>query len=165
MRVMARHFLAPAALLSLFACQSAPRDALDAAHAAAIRDSVRDLASAIAHDLERDGPTAWLSYFVDGPEFFMASDGRVVFPSIDSATSFVQGFAPGIVHMELLWEDMRIAPLSPGAAVLGASYREVLTDTAGNDLRFHGYFTGVAVRTSAGWRLRDLHWSSPAPTP
>jgi hypothetical protein len=163
MRFSVRLALVSAALLSLLACQNAVPDSLDPAHAAAIQDSVSDMAAAIARDLERDGPTAWLSYFLDGPEFFMASDGNLVFPSIDSATSFVRGFAPGIADMELVWEDMRVDPLSPGAAVLGASYREVLTDTAGSELRFRGYFTGLAVHTPMGWRLRDLHWSSPLP--
>jgi hypothetical protein len=175
MRASICHVLVPAVLLPLLACQNAAPEAtdrldvasaaLDAAHAAAIQDSVRDLTSAIARDLERDGPTGWLAYFVDGPEFFMASDGQLVFPSIDSATSFIRGFAPGVAHMELVWEEMRIDPLFPGAAVLAASYREVITDTAGSESRFQGYFTGVAVHTSTGWRLRDLHWSSPAPTP
>jgi hypothetical protein len=175
MRFSIRGAVLPATLASLVACQNAvpeARDrldmapgALDAAHAAAIQDSVRDLASAIARDLERDGPTAWLSYFLDGPEFFMASDGQLVFPSVDSATSFVRGFAPGVAHMELRWEDMRIDPLTPGTAVLAASYHEVITDTAGSESRFQGYFTGVAVHTLTGWRLRDLHWSSPVPTP
>lgn len=162
MPIPARHLLIPAALLSL-ACQTAGPDSLDPAHATALSDSVRDMAAAITRDLEREGPTAWLSYFLDGREFFMVSDGRVVFPSIDSATSFVRGFDRRIASMELVWEDVRIDPLSPGAAVLGASYREVLTDTSGAESRFEGYMTSIAVHTASGWRLRDLHWSSSAP--
>lgn len=162
MRLSVRHVLIPAAPLSLLLCQNGVRDPFDPAHVAAMRDSVRDMAAAIARDLERDGPTAWLTYFLDDPGFFMASDGSVVFPSLDSATSFVRGFAPGIDRMELVWGDMRIDPLAPGSAILGASYDEVLTDTSGVESRFRGYFTGLAVHAPEGWRLRHMHWSSPA---
>jgi hypothetical protein len=152
-------------LLVLSACRSGPPETLDATHAAAIEDSVRQLATSIARDLAQDGPAAWSAYFLDGPEFFMASDGELVFPDVGAAEEFLQQFAPGISSIELFWDNLRVDPLAPGTAVLAASFREVLTDTAGAETPMRGYFTGVAVHTTVGWRLRDMHWSSAPPTP
>lgn len=152
-------------LLTLSACQSAPPETLEANHAAAIEDSVRQWALAITRDLERDGPAAWSAHFLDGPEFFMASDGELVFPDIDAAEEFLREFAPGISRIELSWDGLRVDPLAPGAAVLAASFREVLRDTTGAEALMRGYFTGVAVHTTVGWRLRDMHWSSATGSP
>ena len=91
----------------------------------------------------------------------MVSDGALVFPSNDSAVAFVRSFADGIAVMELEWIDARVEPVGPGLAVLAASYREMLTDTAGAALSLSGYLTALARRTDAGWQLRNLHWSSP----
>ncbi|MDH5195931.1 MAG: hypothetical protein OEY20_01620 [Gemmatimonadota bacterium] len=152
-------------LLAALAC--APRSAgeLDAAHAAAMRDSVVGFATTIARHLSEDGPVAWLRYFETSPAFFMASDGQVVFRSSDSATVLVEGLARTVAALNLEWVELRVEPLAPGLAVVGASYRESITDTAGVIMEFGGFMTAVARHTPDGWRLRNLHWSSPIPPP
>ncbi len=157
-----RRGLAFLLLLPILACE---RPSLDASHAAAIRDSVRIMAEAIAQDLRAGGPNAWLPYFDPDPAFSMASDGRLVFPDIDSARAFVGAFAPGIARMELAWTDLRVNPVGPGLATMAAEYREVLEDTTGGERHLAGYFTALAVHTRAGWRLRHMHWSSPPAAP
>ena len=153
------------ALLVVLGCaRSSPREP-DAAHAAAIRDSVITFATTIARRLSEEGPAAWLRYFEASPAFFMASDGQAVFPSNDSAAAFVEGLTRTITAIDLEWVDLRVEPLAPGLAVIGASYRETVTDTAGVAVEFGGFMTGVARHTPEGWRLRNLHWSSPRPPP
>jgi hypothetical protein len=122
---------------------------------------VRILLDGVAEDLGRRGPIAWLDHFHYTPAFFMASDGQVVFEDIDAAVTFVESFAPTIEAMSLDWIDVRVDPLEEGMAVVGASYDESFTDTAGVVTSFSGYFTGLAVGTADGWKLRSLHWSSP----
>jgi hypothetical protein len=144
------------------ACGGPPRD-LDPAHADALRDSVRQFAVAIARDLAEDGPAAWLRHFERSPAFFMASDGRVVFPDNAAAGATVADLAQQFAAIDLEWVDPRVEPLAPGLAVIASSYRETITDTAGATAAFDGFVTAVARHTDAGWRIRNLHWSSPVP--
>ena len=150
------------AACTTFACRAEPRD-LDRAHAEAMRDSVRRFAVQIARGLAEDGPAAWLRYFEPHPSFFMASDGALVFPDLDSATVFVRELARRYSAIELQWIDLRVEPVAPGLAVIASAYHETITDTAGATIVFGGYVTGLARHTGDGWRLRDLHWSTPVP--
>ena len=117
------------------------------------------MADAISRDLHNDGPIAWLRYFSHSPHFFMASDGQLVFPNIDTANVFVPQFAKKIQRVDLTWSDVRVDSLAPGLGVLAASFREIqfgapsVRDTAS------GYFTGIVEYTKRGWKLRNAHWS------
>jgi hypothetical protein len=129
-------------------------------HAAALVDSVRAFAQAVARDVTREGPAAWRGQFSRSPAFFMAAEGRVVFPTSDAVTHGIEELRRVIRHLELRWEDsVRVDPLAPGLAVLAAPYYEVRVDTAGKRVEETGYFTGLAEHGADGWRLRDAHWS------
>jgi hypothetical protein len=132
----------------------------DAISAAAARQGVLQMAEAIRADLAKDGPAAWLRYFADGPAFFMAADGKLQFADVEAAKHFMPGFAAGVAHLELVWGEIRIDVLTPEMAMMAAPYSESFTAKTGAKSAFHGYFTGLAVRTPGGWKLRDLHWSS-----
>jgi hypothetical protein len=131
----------------------------DAEKSLQVQTAVRLLADSIAQDVTRTGPGAWLRYFEATPRFFMASQGNLVFPDINAAGAGVHDFITRTRRIELTWADVRIDPLTPQLAVMGASFREIITDTTGNQMRIGGYFTAVAEETPAGWRLRDAHWS------
>jgi len=150
--------------LTLLACTQSP-ETLDAPHAAALSDSVRQFAVRIARDLAQEGPAGWLRHFERHPSFFMASDGALVFPDNDSAAAFVDVLARQFAAIDLEWIDLRVEPVAPGLAVIASSYREAITDTAGATIAFGGYVTGLAHHAADGWRLRNLHWSSPVPPP
>jgi hypothetical protein len=140
---------------------------LTPAHAAALVDSVRAFAVAVARDVTREGPAAWQGHFARSPAFFMAAEGRVVFPTSDAATRGIEELRRVIRHIELRWEDsVRVDPLAPGLAALAAPYHEVRVDTAGKRVEEAGYFTGLVEHGADGWQLRDAHWSvAGAPPP
>lgn len=128
-----------------------------------VQQEVREFAEQISHDLAREGPRAWLRQFYRGPAFFMASEGRLVFPSNDSADVYVSDLATRLRAIELHWQHLRIDSLTPDLALIGTPFTESLTDTAGHTQRIAGYFTAVAQRTGGSWQLRNAHWSlSPA---
>jgi hypothetical protein len=135
---------------------------LDADRAAVLRDSVEQWMAVIPLRLAEDGPRAWLRYFEADPGFFMASDGALVLPDRDSATAFVGQLARTVSAVDLEWLDPRVVPLAPGLAVVATAYDETITDTAGTATAFRGYMTAVVRHTPDGWRIRNLHWSSPA---
>ena len=147
------------------ACRSVTPGSYAGAPAKDTEDRVRQMASAIAHDVSRDGPNAWLRYFADDRGFFMANNGELQFSSFGEARSFLAKFSAGVAHLDLSWGDIRVDPVAPGAAVMAARYREVLTDVKGHVVHFEGYFTGLAVETNSGWKLRDAHWSTSIPSP
>jgi hypothetical protein len=139
---------------------------MTAARAAAVDDSVRAFARAVAHDITQEGPAAWRRHFVDSPAFFMASEGRLVFPNSASATAGIRDFAGTIKQIELRWgDDLRVDPLTPDLAVVAASWREVRVGTDGRRLEEAGFFTGTAEHRDGRWQFRNAHWSVAAPPP
>ena len=52
---------------------------------------VRTFAQGVARGVSERGPAAWRDSFADTSSFFMASEGRLVFPSGDSATRGIEG--------------------------------------------------------------------------
>jgi hypothetical protein len=141
-----------------------PNRSLDARRAGAIQDSVRVFAATVAQGVSRDGPAAWRAYFVDGPAFFMVSEGKLVFPSGDSAARAIQGLTRVIARIELRWGDpLRVDPLAPGLAMLATPYQEILVDKAGHRMDEAGFFTGIAEHRPGGWQFRDGHWSVARP--
>jgi hypothetical protein len=116
----------------------------------------------ISNSLAQRGPVAWLEHFATRPGFFMASAGAVQFADRAAAETFLNGFAQTIGRVELRWADLRIEPLSPSLAMVGARYDEVMTRKDGGHLEFAGYFSGVFWHEESGWKVGHCHWSSPA---
>jgi hypothetical protein len=71
------------------ACGTSDPPPLDPARSAAVEASVRMLTTTIAADLAREGPNGWLPHFSDAGNFFMVSDGVLVFPDLATATAHV----------------------------------------------------------------------------
>jgi hypothetical protein len=128
-----------------------------------MQEGVRSMAESIVRDLHNTGPNAWLKYFTNSKQFFMASNGMLVFPNIDSANKFVPMFARQIKRVELTWRDIRVDSLSPKFGIMAASYQEDLIGEKGVQDSPSGYFTGLVEKTSSGWKLRDAHWSTGGP--
>lgn len=143
---------------------SVPKSDADAG--AGVADSVRSFMATVAREVTRDGPAAWRRQFADDSTFFMAAEGRVVFPDRRAAGKGIDELTRQITHIELRWgDDLRVDPLGSGLAMVGASYTEVRADTAGHRVDEAGYFTGLAEHRAGGWRLRDAHWSVIGPPP
>jgi len=146
-------------LIILSSCQTKVLNSLEDKQAANIKDSVKQMASIIAGDISRDGPKAWLKHFAKSPQFFMASEGKLVFPNNDSAEVFVKNFAKSVSSIHLNWTGINVDPITINLAVMRAYFHEVITDTSGHQMPAEGYFTGLAEYTPEGWKLRNLHWS------
>ncbi|MFI5185428.1 MAG: hypothetical protein ACHQF0_01750 [Chitinophagales bacterium] len=126
-----------------------------------VQDSVRVLTDSIAKNISLEGPVAWLRYFENSPDFFMAADGQLVFPNIDSAKNFITNtLVKTYRNIQLHWSNMRITPVTSQFALVGAGYHEDITYSDGKKLSTDGYFTGAAHQTDQGWKLQNAHWSS-----
>jgi hypothetical protein len=158
----------------LVSCQGRPRSddrfvPLGAEHAAAIRDSVSAFAESVATGVTTDGPAAWSTYFSNDSLFFMASEGRLVFPNSDSAARAIDNLTRVIAHIELHWGvPLRVDPLAPGLALVAAPYHEIRVDRQGRRVDEDGFFTGLAQHRGTRWEFRHAHWSvvvPPSPVP
>jgi hypothetical protein len=118
------------------------------------------MAESIEKNVSQQGPVAWLRYFENTPDFFMASGGQLVFPNIDTATNFINTILiKSISKIELHWSNIRIDPLTPDLAGISAAFHEDITDAAGKKTPQDGYFTAIVHHTTQGWKLRNAHWS------
>jgi hypothetical protein len=124
--------------------------------------AVRAFMQDVSHSVTRDGPLAWLKYFDASPAFFMAVNGKMVFPNADAARDGTRTFAQTIRQIELKWgDDLRVDPLTNEFAIVAASWRETQVDNVGHSCTTTGYFTGLAVHCDGHWQFRDAHWSEP----
>jgi hypothetical protein len=139
---------------------------LKSARAGGVEDGVRAFMHDVAHDITQDGPIAWRKYFADTPAFFMAVNGKIAFASSAEVTAGLPQVAQAIKQIELKWgDDLRVDPLAPDLAVVGASYHELQVWADGHHVEDNGYFTGVAQYRDGRWQFRDAHWSEPVPPP
>jgi len=137
---------------------------MTAKESAAITDSVNRMTANISRGLAAKGPVAWLDYFDDAPQFFMISDGQLSFHDYLSAKTFIQDtLVKNMTKIVLRWKNMRVDPLSRNAASICSGFHEDITMANGQTLPFDGYFSGTAIITMKGWRLINLHWSTPKP--
>jgi Domain of unknown function (DUF4440) len=126
----------------------------------AVEDSVRSFTLDVATAVTAEGPIAWRREFANRPEFFMASDGGLVFADGAAAAKGIDALAANLPKISLTFTDVRVDALTAQFAVIGASYSEVQEDGKGLSHTDRGYFTGLAERTSGQWQLRSAHWSS-----
>jgi hypothetical protein len=130
-----------------------------------VNDSVTMMMSSISKSITSKGPIAWLDYFENAPDFFMASDGELAFKDYPSAKTFITTtLVKSIPNIKLKWDDLIVDPLTSGLASVGAGFHEDLTDSNGNILSIDGYFTATAHHNVNGWKLQNLHWSIKHPS-
>lgn len=145
-----------------------PRDSpsFTAARKAAVEKEVRQFAAAVSQDVTQKGPPAWGKHLEDSPAFFMASEGKLIFPDRQAARTGIVEFTHTIQHIELTWgDDLRVDPLTPEFAIVASSWHEVWSDKEGHQTTENGFFTGLAERHNGQWQFRNAHWSVAAPSP
>ena len=150
---------------ALLACES-PRGSapLTPDQAVAVSKDVRGFMSEVADGVSTRGPAAWRDYFADTPQFFMASEGRLTFPSGEAAAQGIEGITRSISHIELRWgHEVRVDPLTSTLAIVAVPFHESLVLATGRKVEEDGYFTGLTELGSKGWRFRNAHWSVAAP--
>jgi hypothetical protein len=124
------------------------------------RERVQKMMDMVSRDVSRDGPIAWLTYFENTPGFFMVSEGQLVFPNGEIASTVIKNdLVKQIRDIELHWSNVRIDILTETFANVGAAWNEEITDSANHIISQNGYFTAVAEKTRQGWKLRNAHWS------
>lgn len=80
--------------------------ALPAARKATIEQDVRQFVAAVSRDITQQGPAAWEKYLEDSPAFFMADEGKLVFPNRQAARQEIHEFTRTIQRIELTWETI-----------------------------------------------------------
>ena len=128
--------------------------------AAQVSREVKEFAAIVAHDVTQDGPAAWLKHFSERPTFFMAVEGKLQFPDSASAAAGIQKVAQMMKHIELKWSDVRVDPLTPELAGMGAGWNEVIEMADGKRVNSGGYFTALAEQRNGRWQFRNAHWST-----
>lgn len=125
-----------------------------------VKDSVNFMMQHLSTDLRRMGPEAWINYFDPGPDFYMASDGKLAFKNFPGAKLFIEdSLVHSIRKINLAFSQIRIDSLGPQLATVGAVFHEDITDPSVNIFSVDGYFTALVTQTSQGWKIRNLHWS------
>jgi hypothetical protein len=156
--------IALAALPGLWAACKSDKHPLTAQDSIAVTDSVKLLVNNISQNLGIKGPVIWLDYFDNSPQFFMAADGQLSFTNYQSAKAFIRDtLVKNMSKIMLKWNGLRVDPLTRQFAAIGSNFHEDITLTNRQVLSFDGYFTGIAILTPQGWKLKNAHWSMKKP--
>jgi hypothetical protein len=124
--------------------------------------AVRSFTTDVARTITSQGPLGWHQFFSDSPAFFMAVDGRLVFPDAQAASKAIDTLPSMIAKISLQWgDDLRVDVLTPDLALVASSFTEVQTDPKGHTTTENGFFTGIAENRNGRWQFRDAHWSDP----
>jgi hypothetical protein len=135
-------------------------DSLTTAQRSIVMDSVQLMVDSIAKAISLEGPIAWIRYFENSPDFYMASEGQLAFTNNDSLANFLKNtYTKSVSKIELSWNHVRIDPFTSKIAAVAAIFHEDITDFAGRKTPSDGFFTGIAHQTSQGWQLQNAHWS------
>lgn len=134
---------------------------------AAVEKEVRQFTATVEHDVTAEGPIAWRKFFADSPQFFMAVDGKLVFPDGQSAANALLQIASQFKNIELHWgDDLRLDPLTDTLCNVASSYTEKIElqrGASGPQGTENGYFTGIAENRNGRWQFRNAHWSQLLP--
>ena len=154
------------ALAGCLAACGAATPPLTPAHQAALADSVREVAAAMAADVSARGYRGFPPVMDSGPGYVWAYNGFLAFTSYDSMAAWARAENEPHGPETFAWDTVRVTPLAPGVAAVAATYVETQTDSAGAAKTEKGAFTAVAVHRADGWRFTDAHTSTlPPPAP
>jgi ketosteroid isomerase-like protein len=96
--------------------------------------------------LDADG---LIRHFANVPEFHIYNDGQRL--SYEVMTTGVRAAFPALRSIEGGFSDVQIMVLAPDAALLTATFQEVVTDGSGGATRQHGAASWL-------WRALDGEW-------
>jgi hypothetical protein len=135
-------------------------DYLTLSQSAIVKDGVQQMVDSIAKAVSYEGPVAWIRYFENSPDFFMASQGQLAFTNNDSLAIFLKNtYSKTVSKIDLRWNHVRIDPFTTRLAGIAAIFHEDITDFTGRKSPTDGYFTAIAHQTPQGWELQNAHWS------
>lgn len=130
-----------------------------AAVEAAAADSARAVLDAFAAAVNAGDWQAAGALYADDPAFHWMEEGRLAYPSADSARRALQALGTRF-EARLALSDVRALALGPDAAVVSALFRQMLTPAEGTPFSFAGAFTMTVRRMPEGWRILTGHTST-----
>src|SRR5580693_1232754 len=103
-------FVLPVLILLVGSCKN-NMDKITPSESSIVRDSVQQMVESIAKAVSNEGPVAWIRYFENSPDFFMASEGQLAFTNNDSLANFLKyTYSKTVSKIELSWNQIRIDP-------------------------------------------------------
>jgi len=152
-------FLSLLVSLGLAGCQ-AGRTELTTMHRDALVDSVRTFLNEYVEAANSGNVASLIPFYADEEGFHWAEDGRLRFPSYGSLVTALDSIGGTIRSVSLVADQPKVVPLRPGLAALSVTYRQSITDTAGQVYRFAGVVTAVAAHGDSGWKFLLGHTST-----
>jgi len=147
------------ASLVLAACQPGGTQ-FTALQRQALADSVRTFLNEWVETVNRGDVSALVPYYADDDGFHWAEDGRLRYPSHGSLVTAFDSLARTVRGINLVVDQPKIVLLTPELAALSATFRQSISDTSGQVVRFAGAFTTVLQHREDGWKFLLGHAST-----
>lgn len=148
------------AITAATSCRSTSPPVANPAPTNPITQGAIEFMNGVAVGVSRDGPIAWKRYFAAEPDFYMISEGRLVFDGGDNAHKSIDDLTRTVERIELRWgEPIRVDPVTSTRVLISAAYYERIVMRSGTTTDEQGWMTGLAEPGPEGWRFLNLHWS------
>jgi ketosteroid isomerase-like protein len=159
---MHRARLSLAAAVILAACRPASPAPLDAAHAAAIDDSVRQSLDTFLRLSAASRYDSLGALYSDDARFRFLESGAVQYRSAADVRAALKAVPPGMT-IRTVQRDVEVVPLAPGLAHATALFETTFADSTGPRFSFGGALSLLWRHEAAGWRILAGHSSAPVP--
>jgi len=155
----------PALLLAAACSAPAAAPPFDAAHQAALVDSVDAMLMAWrgavgAMDVERIA-----TFYAPDSTFRWIEDGATRYLSHAQIGEAIRGMQGSVSAMEFTLVEPMVTPLAPGIAAVTSGFTQKFTDSAGVTGGYAGAISMTVVHRGDAWRFLIGHTSALAPAP
>ncbi len=142
-------------LVGLMACRSAGSAPLTDSEQTRLRELVFETVDSNVATYERNDAPGLAGFYVDGPDFVAAGDGRFAtnFDSVAARRSQLWADQDHHRYLALDWSDKKVTVLGPDIATLNARYTEEVQFRSGRVGMNRGTWHVVFVRRPQGWRI------------
>ena len=152
-------------LMLLAGCSAPAAPAFDAAHQAAMVDSVSAMLESWRGAVGEMAVDRIATFYAPDSAFRWIEDGATRYLSSDDIGSAIRGMQGSIRSMEFTLVEPKISPLAPGVAVVTTGFTQKFTDTAGVTGGYAGTISMTVVHRDTAWRFLVGHTSALAPAP
>jgi len=143
------------------ACAPAPHE-FDAAHQAAIVDSIGVFLEAYRQYADVGNWDALLGLYADTATFRWLEDGTVTYASVADIRAAIADLAPG-TRIVTQHDHVVITPLAPGVAWVSMGFESVFLGPGGPSYGFAGAITMAIQHRATGWQIVGGHASTALP--
>ena len=126
---------------------------LSEAQRATVAGGVKEMMATVSDSLKTKGPSAWLPYLQNSPEFKWEYKGVV--SKYDAVVAGLQQQSLHYQSIAIVWDSVEIKPQTLDQALLSAKFSETSIKFGGEQSTYVGSLNAKIVLSPGGWKFHS----------